>query len=160
MRKYVKGRGAVREWVKLRERNEALDLEVYSLAALQILGQPFIHGLEARAQQYARPLVGTAPPGEPEPGQFRLPRHRAPAVGARELGHRRPWLEDVVRAGGLAQVPSRRTSLSRSSSPNSTVGTRASRIHAGSRRRAREAVGCRPGMFRHPRGGGVDPRRH
>jgi hypothetical protein len=30
----VKGRGAVRERVMLRERNEAFDLEVHSLAAL------------------------------------------------------------------------------------------------------------------------------
>jgi phage terminase large subunit GpA-like protein len=34
IRRYLKGRGTVREWVKLRERNEALDLEVYALAAL------------------------------------------------------------------------------------------------------------------------------
>jgi len=38
IRKYAKGRGAVREWVKLRERNEALDLEVCALAALDIMG--------------------------------------------------------------------------------------------------------------------------
>ncbi len=54
IRKYVKGRGAVREWIKLRERNEALDLEVYALAALHILGQAFIRGLAARAARFAR----------------------------------------------------------------------------------------------------------
>jgi phage terminase large subunit GpA-like protein len=37
VRKYVKGRGAVREWVKVRERNEAFDLQVYALAALHVL---------------------------------------------------------------------------------------------------------------------------
>ena len=59
VRKYVKGRGAVREWVKLRERNEALDLEVYSLAALYILGQAFVRALPERAARFARP---PAPP--------------------------------------------------------------------------------------------------
>jgi phage terminase large subunit GpA-like protein len=53
IRKYVKGRGAVREWVKLRERNEALDLEVYALAALYILGPAFIKGLSERARRFA-----------------------------------------------------------------------------------------------------------
>src|SRR5204862_3409849 len=56
VRKYVKGRGAVREWVKLRERNEALDLEVYSLAALYILGQAFVRALPERAARFARPV--------------------------------------------------------------------------------------------------------
>ena len=32
LRRYKKGRGAVREYIKTRERNEALDLEVYALA--------------------------------------------------------------------------------------------------------------------------------
>ena len=58
IRKYAKGRGAVREWVKLRERNEALDLEVYALAALHMLGQPFIRGLKARAAKFAVPTLG------------------------------------------------------------------------------------------------------
>ena len=58
IRKYVKGRGAVREWIKLRERNEALDLEVYALAALHMLGQPFIRGLKARAAKFAVPTLG------------------------------------------------------------------------------------------------------
>ena len=58
IRKYVKGRGAVREWIKLRERNEALDLEVYALAALHILGQSFIRGLAARAAKFAVPTLG------------------------------------------------------------------------------------------------------
>ena len=53
IRKYVKGRGAVREWVKLRERNEALDLEVYALAALYILGPALIRALPERAARLA-----------------------------------------------------------------------------------------------------------
>jgi len=32
VRKYLPGRGVVRQWIKTRERNEALDLEVYALA--------------------------------------------------------------------------------------------------------------------------------
>ena len=71
IRKYVKGRGAVREWVKLRERNEALDLEVYALAALYVLGQSFVRGLGERAAEFARPV------GEqlaPEPRETRIVR--------------------------------------------------------------------------------------
>ena len=64
IRKWVKGKGAVREWKKMRERNEALDLEVYSLAALYILGQPFIRSLPQRAAKLNRPPDG---PPAPEP---------------------------------------------------------------------------------------------
>jgi phage terminase large subunit GpA-like protein len=39
VRRYKKGVGAVREYVKVRERNEGLDLEVYALAALYMLGR-------------------------------------------------------------------------------------------------------------------------
>lgn len=55
VRKYVKGRGSVRQWVPLRERNEALDLEVYSLAALYILemlsNRAIVKSLPARAKK-------------------------------------------------------------------------------------------------------------
>lgn len=54
LRKYVKGRGAVREWVKVRERNEALDLEVYALAALHICGPAFVKSLGERASSFMR----------------------------------------------------------------------------------------------------------
>jgi len=54
IRKYVKGRGAVKEWVKLRERNEALDLEVYCLAALYILGTGFTRQLPERAAEWSK----------------------------------------------------------------------------------------------------------
>jgi phage terminase large subunit GpA-like protein len=53
LRKYVKGRGSVRQWVKIRERNEALDLEVYCLAALYILGPQVIRAMPARATRLA-----------------------------------------------------------------------------------------------------------
>lgn len=66
VRKYVKGRGATREWVKLRERNEALDLTVYALAALYMLGASFIKSLPARAARFAEPLeVNPATPEQP-----------------------------------------------------------------------------------------------
>lgn len=77
VRKYIRGRGSVREWVKLRERNEALDLEVYSLAALYILGRGFIGRLEERAKEAAKLPTEPLPP-DPEaptnpyiPPQFR-----------------------------------------------------------------------------------------
>jgi phage terminase large subunit GpA-like protein len=79
IRKYVKGRGAVREWVKLRERNEALDLEVYALAALYIQGRAFIQSLAERASQLARPPaapIGTGVDGE-GPNLRRYVRSRA-----------------------------------------------------------------------------------
>mgnify|MGYP001332518003 CR=1 FL=1 len=60
IRKYVKGRGFVREWTKLRERNEALDLTVYAIAALHICGQAFIKSLGARATTLA--ATGTSEP--------------------------------------------------------------------------------------------------
>jgi phage terminase large subunit GpA-like protein len=49
VRKYLPGRGVVRQWIKTRERNEALDLEVYCLAALYILGPVLIRSLPERA---------------------------------------------------------------------------------------------------------------
>jgi phage terminase large subunit GpA-like protein len=65
--KYVKGRGAVREWVKLRERNEALDLEVYALAALYIGGQSLLRSLEDRAAAFARPVSEIPKPEDEQP---------------------------------------------------------------------------------------------
>ncbi len=37
IRKYVNGRGSIKQWVKLRSRNDAPDQTVYCLAALHIL---------------------------------------------------------------------------------------------------------------------------
>lgn len=59
VRRYKKGT-SVREWVKLRERNEALDLEVYCLGALYILGPELVRTLPERAKRLA------APPGDDE----------------------------------------------------------------------------------------------
>jgi phage terminase large subunit GpA-like protein len=83
IRKYVKGRGAVREWIKLRERNEALDLEVYALAALHMMGQPFIRGLAARAAKFAVPTLGltVGPASESRTGAGANPRRRRGSTG-------------------------------------------------------------------------------
>jgi phage terminase large subunit GpA-like protein len=53
VRRYKRGRGAVREYVKIRPRNEALDLEVYALAALYSLGTQTVRELKARAESLA-----------------------------------------------------------------------------------------------------------
>ncbi len=79
IRRYDRKRGTIREWVKVRERNEAFDLEVYSLAALHIAGQPFIRSLALRAEQWNRPPEGGSAPATP-----------APAAGPRTGGGRRP----------------------------------------------------------------------
>lgn len=70
-RKYVKGKGSFRVWEKVRDRNEALDLEVYALAALYIMGPRFVRGLAARATRLAQRVAGAAAgkgeaPPEPE----------------------------------------------------------------------------------------------
>ncbi len=69
IRKYVKGRGAVREWVKLRDRNEALDLEVYALAALYIMGPATVNALAEYAARAGAPVVEAAA-GEEVPRAF------------------------------------------------------------------------------------------
>ena len=60
IRKYVKGKGATRQWVKIRERNEALDLSVYALAALHILGPAVVQSLKERADRLAVPAEQVA----------------------------------------------------------------------------------------------------
>ena len=76
IRKWVKQRGSVRYWVKTRERNEALDLEVYCLAALHILGPSLIRSLPERAAALSVPdEAGPAPEPEERTGPV-LPRPR------------------------------------------------------------------------------------
>lgn len=85
IRKYVRGRGSVREWVKIRERNEAFDLEVYALAGLYIMGPALIKQLAARAKRWEQPP--DAPAEEPTPPV-------APNVGTgfvRTPARRRSW---------------------------------------------------------------------
>ena len=81
----------MRQWVKLRERNEALDLEVYALAALYIMGQPFRKTLKERAEKLALPGEAAAAP-EADPA---MP---APRRGVRRL----------ALGGRLASLRSRR----------------------------------------------------
>jgi phage terminase large subunit GpA-like protein len=57
VRRYRKGRGAVREYVKTRDRNEALDLEVYALAALYSLGNAKLRSLEELAKELSAPIA-------------------------------------------------------------------------------------------------------
>jgi phage terminase large subunit GpA-like protein len=63
VRRYRRGRGTIREYVKTRARNEALDLEVYALAALYVLGQAVIRRLGEMAAELR------LPPTEPSGGQ-------------------------------------------------------------------------------------------
>lgn len=80
VRRWYKGKGTLRDWVKIRDRNEALDLEVYCLAALYILGQTFVEGLGERAAAFSEkrepdPVEAPGPAeGEPRAGP---PRRRA-----------------------------------------------------------------------------------
>jgi phage terminase large subunit GpA-like protein len=55
VRRYKRGRGTVREYIKTRARNEALDLEVYALAALYVLGQATIRKLGELAEALKKP---------------------------------------------------------------------------------------------------------
>jgi phage terminase large subunit GpA-like protein len=55
IRRYKRGRGTVREYIKIRARNEALDLEVYALAALYVLGQAVLRKLGERAEALRKP---------------------------------------------------------------------------------------------------------
>jgi phage terminase large subunit GpA-like protein len=53
--RYRRGRGVVREYVKTRARNEALDCEVYALAALYSLGNMMVRRLGELAEEAAEP---------------------------------------------------------------------------------------------------------
>lgn len=87
IRRYVKGKGSVREWHKVGRRNEALDLEVYCLAALYILGPTFVRGLEKRAEKWAIPAEDRQPGGsEPPPSSEPAQKPRRP--------RRRSWVKD------------------------------------------------------------------
>ena len=81
VRKWKKNR-SVREWIKTRERNEALDLEVYSLAALYILGPEFVRSLPERAAALSKP-----PDGEKTPGH---------GGAAQSASRRRKWMDGAL----------------------------------------------------------------
>lgn len=71
IKKYKRGVGVVREYVKIRDRNEALDLEVYALAALYALGRATVQRLAQYAIElsttFQAPPDGTPPPEDPTP---------------------------------------------------------------------------------------------
>jgi phage terminase large subunit GpA-like protein len=69
--KYKKGRGRIREYVKTRPRNEALDLEVYSLAALYSLGEMVRRSLKDRADRLAKGEEPDPPQTAPRPRGIR-----------------------------------------------------------------------------------------
>jgi phage terminase large subunit GpA-like protein len=58
LRRYRRGKGTIREYIKTRARNEALDLEVYVLAALYVLGQATIRKLGEMAAALREPPAG------------------------------------------------------------------------------------------------------
>lgn len=60
VRRWHKGRGWVREYIKTRERNEKLDLEVYSLGGYRILGSALAKIIKARAAEWAQPVIVAA----------------------------------------------------------------------------------------------------
>lgn len=62
IRRYRSGKGSIRMYVKMRARNEALDLEVYALAALYVLGQQTIRKLGELADTNKLPPDDGAPP--------------------------------------------------------------------------------------------------
>ena len=82
VRKYVKGRGAVRVWQKTRPRNEAFDLMVYALAALYIGGAHVVRALGDRAAKLG---VRVEPGAAPAPGAAPVA-PVAPATGMRPRG--------------------------------------------------------------------------
>lgn len=75
VRRYKKGAGTVREYIKTRARNEALDLEVYNLAALYVLGQATIRKLGETAEALKKPPEEKPPGGSaPSGSSARRPR--------------------------------------------------------------------------------------
>lgn len=83
VRQYRKGRGMVRVWLKVRERNEPLDCTNYALAALYILPEAsYRKKLPELVRALSAPGDGPAPPEDPAAGDGpgtadeKLPRRR------------------------------------------------------------------------------------
>jgi phage terminase large subunit GpA-like protein len=55
VRRYRRGKGTIREYIKTRARNESLDCEVYSLCALMAMGQATIRRLGQMAEALRKP---------------------------------------------------------------------------------------------------------
>jgi phage terminase large subunit GpA-like protein len=58
----------VREYIKTQERNEALDLEVYALAALYSLGNTKLRSLRELAKEFAKMIEENPTPTTPSGG--------------------------------------------------------------------------------------------
>jgi phage terminase large subunit GpA-like protein len=70
--RYRRGRGVVREYIKTRARNEALDCEVYALAALYSLGNMTVRRLGELAEKAAEKL---------DPNEMKSKEAQTPAPG-------------------------------------------------------------------------------
>jgi len=77
--RYRRGRGMVREYIKTRARNEALDCEVYALAALYSLGNMTVRRLGELAEE------ANEPPDPKQEGRTKEPGARA--------GNRSGWVD-------------------------------------------------------------------
>jgi phage terminase large subunit GpA-like protein len=91
VRKYKKGKGAVREYIKTRARNEALDLEVYALAALYSLGQRRIRQLG----ELAETLKQTTREGEARETQANVRQNALRAMRSNGSGWVNGWRETI-----------------------------------------------------------------
>lgn len=95
IRKYVRGRGAVREWIKTRERNEAFDLEVYALAALRTRGANYLRKALQAPVAVEKSITGH-PTAAPEP----------PAEAKQEPTHHHPRKQKVDQPRPVAKKSS------------------------------------------------------
>jgi len=85
------GKHVVTKWSKIRDRNEALDLEVYSLAALHILlGPQAARVLRVRAEKFSTRPDGSARPAPSDAP--RPPEEVGPAPAAPKKPPKRPWM--------------------------------------------------------------------
>jgi phage terminase large subunit GpA-like protein len=75
--RYKRGKGTTREYIKTRSRNEALDLEVYNLAALYSLGQMKLRSLAELAEQANEP---------PDPAEEQAENKAMAAAAGQEQG--------------------------------------------------------------------------
>jgi phage terminase large subunit GpA-like protein len=76
VRRYKKGKGSVREYVKVRTRNEALDLTVYALAGLYSLGLGIVRSLGRRAAELSVPVEQPKEPQAKAAQEAEAPRPR------------------------------------------------------------------------------------
>lgn len=74
--RWKRGRGTARSWEPLRERNEGLDLEVYCLAALYILGPTIVRQLPDLAAALSAPAGQEAAAEDPDDLPMPAPRRR------------------------------------------------------------------------------------